>query len=1727
MGTVNPSETHPKSGRIISHNLHLLNDSYGDDQETGSVPSSKQDNSPLRKNGMLKTDQPAMEVNNNMGQYGEETPGGAQPNTDAGYPDQFRDSLEDGDNRPASNSSAGSRGMDDSPVENSKRSIKAEKQYQEDLRERVKQSFADLGLEPEGILKDGLEEESKRPQRKRKTKNSEGRSAPGSSGTEHGSQSDQDDDTEPDYDANKPDKYANEDGNPNDREQGLEDETTPRGYPEDSGLRHDEDRLADSNPNGGYPDQGNYEDDKTPRAYPDQEADESRLQEDYPEYGNEDNYSAAHEAPARYSEENEGYENNDAPPSHPENYPNEGRYDNNPENDGPYSSYQDQDNNGYGAQPDEERNPDEGSYPNEGSYPDTKQERYPEQDSYPEQGSYPGEDSNPIQDRYPEQNSYPEQGGYPDGDSYPKQDGYPEPDNYPEQGSYPEESGYEPNEKDPEDVPAPSYPSRYDNQESDEDQYDDRNPPQDRAHEDQSSGDEPRTGRYDQTPKDTGRYDQQTPKDSGRYDEIPRDSLDADHPGAQNDDAPTDSLEYDYEPKDEPYNPQEFHNNTEPEPQDSLDFGYSKPAPEPSQPKDQAPYDSLDEEEPPVVPNQIAPREAIEPVNELQRDSPNFPRPAVPSTQSNNVQHVQRGGSDSNNSSAKSNRDPNGSSAGSSVRSNKQSPEPRSLPPSGKRRPSSGSRGQHQNSRQSKPQGYSNRETRKSSANKTGSAESDRSRPNSRPQAGSSSQLGSQVSLSSNRSRLQGNRAKASPIPAHELSAKELLKRTRSKGPDGLTDRPKFEHSDSQLIKKNGEDVRVSYISDDSGDEGEHFLDEKGSPVDQFGKPLYKDLHGGKKKPEEPKFEFRIKPTPPKQKSPLELQSVNARRTSADAGSPKRIPIGGKITVAKPFPVDEPTIEKTEEAQTGGLDGALPPRQDSPEIIPQKTEVQPEGINESTLPPRLREASTQKQVQETPANSASNSRTPFGDVTLRSVGTGMSARPYGRGGSRLESGTTKDDSYKDLRFESEGAAAHGRENKASIEEAINKDLETGEKKSYQPRTSTRDTTRQVPSGVPLSGTYNKKDFEKKQEIPPASRGPSGASYTERGIQYTPQEAQRREPEPAAIPQYLENVPQDGYQIQQQYENQQQAYYPNDQSDYSQPGGFPNAPQQYHQEEFQGQPNWEAQQQQGAPWNTGHQPQQVQQPFYNKGQPPQQRGHNPQEGYYNQQGYDAPIGRPNIPQPDQGREYYGQQGPYPENYQSAPPHGRPAVPHSGYMSPSQGGGPPTNRFYPNQGTQPQAGYYPNQIQPVHNEPPPSNKQRPPPKPKPNFIDMNKANLARGPPRKRYSDIQKKVTPPIRANPKKPLPNISRENSLDDPWGEQSYNQGSAHTWSQENWTRQLVQQQQHLPLRRGHSDTNLYTQTQNYGPGPIPQGYQPAGAPLPNNIPYNDPGYSQDPRVNQPAYNQTFPPQMPRYQNGQVYSYSADHATHYARNNGHPQMSGPPRTRVAFADDPQNSFDSDVNPMVFANEGAGVPFQHGIQRTSPYAVLPDIPGQHNSDGTSELRKSDPDGYAARLLKQKQPPQYKQYTIKDYRNLKSDIKLGGLGPDPELVSEKQDKVNRQRDYAKTVMQQNKKQLQQTKRLWPNAPTVPREESPSKREVAKEYSKNIPKPRLPTPPEVLHERMYGASSRQHEQQQYEEAVHSERSISEMRNLAELRARHEKEKQEVEKLRRDPSKT
>ncbi|XP_033098294.1 jhy protein homolog [Anneissia japonica] len=151
---------------------------------------------------------------------------------------------------------------------------------------------------------------------------------------------------------------------------------------------------------------------------------------------------------------------------------------------------------------------------------------------------------------------------------------------------------------------------------------------------------------------------------------------------------------------------------------------------------------------------------------------------------------------------------------------------------------------------------------------------------------------------------------------------------------------------------------------------------------------------------------------------------------------------------------------------------------------------------------------------------------------------------------------------------------------------------------------------------------------------------------------------------------------------------------------------------------------------------------------------------------------------------------------------------------------------------------------------------------------------------------------------------------------------------------------------------------------------------------------------------------------------QFASFSADHATSYAR------MQYRPKVNSKLEHSPR------------------LP----VNRPGPYTVLPNIEDQNK--GSDELRKSDPDGYLAKMQKSKQGPQYKQYTLKDYQKLKVDTKLGGLGPDTEAAQIKQEKVMRQREYAKLVMMQNRKAFQKSKAPgW-----IPQQPSPQDRGLTK---------------------------------------------------------------------------
>ncbi|XP_078415000.1 jhy protein homolog [Cetorhinus maximus] len=106
--------------------------------------------------------------------------------------------------------------------------------------------------------------------------------------------------------------------------------------------------------------------------------------------------------------------------------------------------------------------------------------------------------------------------------------------------------------------------------------------------------------------------------------------------------------------------------------------------------------------------------------------------------------------------------------------------------------------------------------------------------------------------------------------------------------------------------------------------------------------------------------------------------------------------------------------------------------------------------------------------------------------------------------------------------------------------------------------------------------------------------------------------------------------------------------------------------------------------------------------------------------------------------------------------------------------------------------------------------------------------------------------------------------------------------------------------------------------------------------------------------------------------------------------------------------------------------------------SSHLVLPPIGLMAESD--SELDQTRPnekkaltitrcnsDGYLAqmeKINKLKEKNNYKPYTLRDYKSLKQDVKLGGLGPDCDSAQEKAEKMKRQKEYAKQVTDRNLK-------------------------------------------------------------------------------------------------------
>ncbi|XP_016118692.1 uncharacterized protein C11orf63-like isoform X1 [Sinocyclocheilus grahami] len=167
------------------------------------------------------------------------------------------------------------------------------------------------------------------------------------------------------------------------------------------------------------------------------------------------------------------------------------------------------------------------------------------------------------------------------------------------------------------------------------------------------------------------------------------------------------------------------------------------------------------------------------------------------------------------------------------------------------------------------------------------------------------------------------------------------------------------------------------------------------------------------------------------------------------------------------------------------------------------------------------------------------------------------------------------------------------------------------------------------------------------------------------------------------------------------------------------------------------------------------------------------------------------------------------------------------------------------------------------------------------------------------------------------------------------------------------------------------------------------------------------------------------------------------------------------------------------PELFPIDESMEPCAHPTQISGPYTVLPPIARTNGNDTElcsdrseqqlNPIHRSSSEGYLSQMEKHRQlkaNSNYKAYTLKDYKNMKQEVKLGGLGPTntiPEAVAEK---IRRQKLYSNVIHEQNKK-ISRIPSLSAKDPVGNDNKDTVPRRKALEYAKNIAKPKPPPKP------------------------------------------------------------
>ncbi|NP_001038488.2 jhy protein homolog [Danio rerio] len=164
------------------------------------------------------------------------------------------------------------------------------------------------------------------------------------------------------------------------------------------------------------------------------------------------------------------------------------------------------------------------------------------------------------------------------------------------------------------------------------------------------------------------------------------------------------------------------------------------------------------------------------------------------------------------------------------------------------------------------------------------------------------------------------------------------------------------------------------------------------------------------------------------------------------------------------------------------------------------------------------------------------------------------------------------------------------------------------------------------------------------------------------------------------------------------------------------------------------------------------------------------------------------------------------------------------------------------------------------------------------------------------------------------------------------------------------------------------------------------------------------------------------------------------------------------------------------PELLASDEESVGYSvPSTQISGSYAVLPPIARANGSDTDlssdrdqqlNPIYRSGSEGYLTQMEKHRQlkaKANYKAYTLKDYKDMKQEVKLGGLGPTnmvPEAVAEK---IRRQKLYSNVIREQNKK-ISRIPSLSAKDPVGSDDKDAVPRRKALEYAKTIAKPKAP---------------------------------------------------------------